>query len=277
VRTRWLLALAVTPLVTLAACGSGDKGQSRSDMIANANGVCDRAERKSEDYARERSSPQGQDQVRAALEADIRIADQAAKELDALDPGAEQKADFERYVAALRGMSAGNREFVQAIGSNDSAGLRDARLHTVEQTGRAKRAAVAYGLDACPYKNVAVQFANAADAQKANRDPLGTWSGNVIQYGPGEHRSRYRTVMTVRDVSVAGGPAGSIDYPSFPCAGDLQFQGSKGNRYSFRERITSNAKKCTTGGRITATVAGERMGWRWVRGGVEVLGTLRRR
>jgi hypothetical protein len=118
-----------------------------------------------------------------------------------------------------------------------------------------------------------IQERGAAEEQ----DPVGTWRGTVLQYGPGESRSRYPATMRITDVSAPGSAAGSIEYPTFPCGGVLRFVRSEANSYLFRERITSNRKRCTTGGNITSTLFGDRMGWRWVRGNVEVIGTLRRR
>jgi hypothetical protein len=273
-RTRALLALALLA-APVAACG-GDDGQSRSEVIEQANAICDRASERAGRYAKDRSPPRGEAQVRAALAADVRIADRAVRELRDLDPGEEKRADFDRLVSGLRGISEGNRAFIRAIDERGDVGA--ANDQTLAAARRAKKAADAYGLDACPYETVSVKFGEAQEEAVAEeQDPLGTWSGTVVQYGPGRSRPGYPAVMQIRDVSAPGAPAGSIEYPTYPCGGDLRLLRSRANRYVFRERITSNRGRCTTGGRITSTVIGDRMSWRWVRGRVEVLGTLRRR
>jgi hypothetical protein len=93
-RTRALLALAALLAASVAACG-GDGGGS-SDVVDQANAICDRAGERAGRYAEDRSPPQGEAQVRAALAADVAIAERALRELAELDPPDDKKADFDR-------------------------------------------------------------------------------------------------------------------------------------------------------------------------------------
>ena len=142
----------------------------------------------------------------------------------------------------------------------------------------------------CPYSTVAVFFARKSDQgggsdsgttdTSASGDIIGDWIGRVTQYGPGNKTYRYNVHMNINQLE-PGAVAGTIRYPSFPCTGSLQLSRQSGDRYVFKERITSGASRCTAGGTIVTTVTGERLSWRWVGkvGGeaVEVLGSLQRR
>lgn len=160
-------------------------------------------------------------------------------------------------------------------------GAKEASAAAVESAGKAKKGADAYGLDDCPYQTVSVQFLQkdkaAAEKVAAAQDPIGSWSGTVTQFGPGSKRAHYRVFMTIRNVNTVGARAGAIDYPAFPCGGNLQLVSRRGNRFTFLEHITSHPNTCPSGGHISSTVNSGTMAWRWVRKDIVVTGTLRRR
>jgi hypothetical protein len=97
----------------------------------------------------------------------------------------------------------------------------------------------------------------------------------VTQYGPGDETSEYPVEMTITAAD-QGADAGTTDYPTIPCSGELQLSRGEGQHFVFRERITSNRKRCSDGGTISVTVSGDSMSWRWVGAEAEVLGTLTR-
>jgi hypothetical protein len=273
------LALLALPL---AACGGGGaKTQSRADVVPKANAICRQAGAQAKSYAADRPGPVGSVQVRAALQKDVDIASAAARQLRALDPAEEQKADFDRFVAGVEGIAAGDRRFIRGIHDNDHAGIAAGSAAAVAAAARAKKGADAYGLDDCPYEPVSVRFSRQAKAAAlrvaAAQDPIGRWTGRVTQFGPGSKRYHYGAIMTVRNVNTVGALAGAISYPSFPCAGELRLTGRRANRFAFLEHITAHATSCPSGGRITSTVSSGRMAWRWVRKDIVVLGTLTRR
>ena len=272
--------MALVSLI-LAGCGGGDKQQSRSDVITAANAICRQAAAQTQSYTTGRSAPDGDVQVRAALQKEVDIADAAVKQLEALDPTEEQKADFVRFVNGVRGIATGDREFITAIANQDKPAVAKGSAAAVDALSKAKKGADAYGLDDCPYPPISARFGNqsraAAERVAAAQDPIGSWSGPVTQYGPGSKRYHYRAIMTVRNVNTVGARAGSIRYPSFPCGGVLQLTRRHANRFVFIEHITSNPKTCPSGGRITSTVRSGTMEWRWVRKTIVVLGNLERR
>lgn len=277
---RALAATALLPLLLLSACGDGgDDTQSRSEVIQKANAICRQATTQAKAYTADRSAPQGQVQVRAALQEDVDIANATVKRLEALKPAEEQKADFERFVSGLQGIAAGDAQFVKAI--DDGSAIKQASDDAVAAAGKSKQGAQAYGLDDCPAQTVSSEFGAkqkaAAVAIAAASDPIGAWTGRVTQFGPGSKTYHYRVLMTIRDVNTIGKKSGLIGYPSFPCAGYIQLTGRSRNRFIFREHIDSNQDKCPSGGRITTIVDSGTMEWRWVRNGLVVNGTLKRR
>ncbi len=278
---RALAGMALLPALFLAGCGGGgDKTQSRSEVIQKANAICRQATADARAYTTGRASPEGAVQVRAALQKDVDIAKATVTKLDALDPAEEQKADFDHYVSGVKAIADGNQRFIQAIGNGDTAGVKAGSDAAVQGAAQAKKGADAYGLDDCPAQTVSALFAqqqkDKAQSIAAAQDPIGSWSGRVTQFGPGSRRAHYRAFMTVRDVNTLGARAGTVNYPAFPCAGDIRLVARRANRFTFLEHITAHPATCPSGGRISTAVNSGTMAWRWVRKDIVVLGTLHR-
>jgi len=262
----------------IGACGGGDddNGQSGGDPVAKANRICRNATSRAGSYARTHPSPKKASEVDVALQADSAIADDLAAKLGSID--ASKGSDLARFVAAERESASLSPQEVAAAAARDPKRLVAAGERLLAVTGRAKTAAEGAGLSDCPSQPVSVFYARSSGGPPSQDtgDARGTWTGGLTQYGPGDTTSRYRVRMTIRALT-SGAPAGTIAYPSLHCGGKLRLSRASGQRYVFRERITTGRKLCFDGGTIIATVAGDGMSWRWVGTTSEVLGRLKRR
>ena len=282
-------ALSLLCLLGLAACGGGDSGDSKSEVVTKANEICSQAEQQSRAYSEDHDQPQSPEQVNAALTEDAKITKQAADKLDAAEPARGRQGELRH----LRGLTAKERRSLRPAGQRLEERRRQAFLDSSDQlldkTDDAKKSADAYGLTDCPYSTVAAFYGGQSNdggggtdtsADTGGEATIGNWIGRVTQYGPGNKTYRYNVHMNINQMQEAA-IAGTIRYPSFPCSGQLQLQRQSGDRSVFRERITSNIKECTAGGTIVTTANGDRLSWRWVgknaAKNVEVLGSLQRR
>ena len=268
----------------LVACGGddgddGDGAGGGGDPVASANSICSDATAEAEAFAESNPAPSGPEEVDAALAEDSRIAEQVAADLGELEtPG----GGFDTFVDAQEEVASIYAEQVAAVEAKDPDAFAETSERLLQTTGIAKTAADGAGLDDCPNLPVSVFYAGGESGPDAGAGPessssaiLGTWAGQVTQYGPGDETSDYPVEMTITSTD-QGAAAGTVEYPTLSCGGELRLSRGSGQGYVFRERITSGRKQCTDGGAISATVSGDSMDWRWVGPGVEVLGTLSR-
>lgn len=55
-----------------------------------------------------------------------------------------------------------------------------------------------------------------------------------------------------------------IDYPSIPCGGKLKLLSKDGEKYTFREKITKNTRRCTDNGKLVVSkVDSNTLDWKW--------------
>lgn len=283
------VALGLLCLLGLTACGGGDSGDSKAEVVTKANEICSQAEQQSRAYTEDHDQPQSPEQVNAALAEDARITKQVADKLDELDPPEDGKENFDTFVASQQKSAALYDQQVNASKTGDDKEFLNSSEQLLDKTDDAKKSAEAYGLTDCPYSTVAAFYGGQSEDGGGGSDTsadtgaeatIGRWIGRVTQYGPGDKTYRYTVHMNVNQMQ-QGAIAGTIRYPSFPCSGQLQLQRQSGDRSVFRERITSNIKECTAGGTIVTTANGDRLSWRWVgkneAKSVEVLGSLQRR
>lgn len=281
-RTACLVTATVSVLL-LAACGSESKDStlSRAEAVKEANAICREATTAITAYVADTAAPSGDAATIAALEQDVNTANTMSKKLDALRLPDEQRADFDRFTQGVRDFAESNGTFITAIKGKDRRGVVVGSDGAVKAGKLAEDAAKAYGLTDCPPPTTATAFANKDKAPAPEEapavDPIGSWSGTVTQVNADGKRYRYEAFMTVTGVSDVGAVSGTVRYPSFPCSGNIIYLRSDGDRFFFRERITAREDKCPSGGRIRATVSGDQMAWRWLRGTIKVAGILKRR
>lgn len=268
-----------------AACGSGSGQLSKADTVKRADAICQRASDQARQYSAGRPIPTSPAEVTAAIEQDVSIARQAEGSLKKLNPVADGRESFDRFVAAQAGIVNANVAQLAATKSLDRNEFQTSSDDLLNATGDSNTAAREYGLGSCPYNPVSAQVGLKVKAQAGAEAPatasesgggvIGQWTGRVTQYGPGHETLRYAVQMKVTG-STVGEVAGTIRYPSLSCGGDLQLSSAQGARFVYRERITYGRKECFDGGTIFATVSGDSMSWRWVARGSEVLGVLSR-
>lgn len=290
-----LLVVAMLCVAGLAACGGGDDGNSKSEVVTKANEICSSAEQQARAYADDRDPPQSPEEVNAALSEDARIAQEASDKLDELEPPDEDKESFDTFVVSEQKSAGLYKTQVEASKSGNNEQFLTSSEELLDKTDDAKKSAEAYGLTDCPYRPVAVFFARESDSGnqdsgttdnsdasgESNSDAtLGQWIGRVTQYGPGNKTYRYNVHMNINQLK-PGAVAGTIRYPDIPCTGQLQLSRQSGDRSVFKERITGGTSRCDVAGTIVTTVSGERLSWRWVGRlngkPVEVLGSLQQR
>ena len=91
----------------------------------------------------------------------------------------------------------------------------------------------------------------------------GTWAGTVESVGG------YEVEMTITRLG-EGKVSGSTDYPDLDCAGELTYQGRRGDTHTFHETIVRGRDTCVDEGRIEATLVGGELDWKYV--GIEDAG-----
>jgi hypothetical protein len=296
-------ALATTALAALllTGCGSGGGGSSgaatkqpappagptQAQIVAAADAICGQADVAAQSFTSGRPAPSTLPQVLLAVTTDRDIADAAVAKLARLTPPAAHRAAFEQFVSGIRGLSAGDAQFLAGLTEINKTVESQGAAAAATAAATAAQGADAYGLIGCPFTTVAEKFRArtqatehrnriAAEKVAAAQDPIGAWSGRVTQYGPGPKRYHYAADMVVRDVNRIGARAGSIAYPAFPCGGYLQLAHRHANRFVFVEHITQHPHACPSGGRITSTVHSGTMHWHWERRNLVVRGTLER-
>jgi hypothetical protein len=103
---------------------------------------------------------------------------------------------------------------------------------------------------------LAAALAGAASPATA-QSLTGRWSGVVAQSGPGEKSGSYVAVLALT------GAAGTIDYPTLECGGDVAFVSKNGSASVYRETIT-HGQGCLPGGAITVQPSGPAsVVWSW--------------
>jgi hypothetical protein len=116
---------------------------------------------------------------------------------------------------------------------------------------------IALGLMLAPTALLAQGLGGSFEGDVTQNDPPGTYTVQMELYGS----------------------MGSINYPSFPCSGELALERTDGSTYWYREHITRGTDRCVDGGLISIrrhTLGGEtNWEWRWVKGDQEVRGVLR--
>ena len=105
---------------------------------------------------------------------------------------------------------------------------------------------------------IVLATALAAAATPASAQTLsGHWSGVVSQTGPDGRSDSYVAVL------VLAGAAGTIDYPTLECGGDVAFVSKSGSASVYRETIT-HGQGCLPGGDITVQPGGPAsVVWSW--------------
>jgi hypothetical protein len=303
---RCALAISTFAALLLTACGGGatrhapqpasatpapasaQAGPTQAQIAAAADAICGQADIAAQNFVVSRSAPSTLTQVLLAVSTDRDIADAAVAKLTRLHPPPVDRVAFEQFVSAIRGLGAGDAQFLAGLTEVDKTVENQGAAAVATAGAAATRGADAYGLRGCPFDTIAQRFLtqtraaqlrkrDAAEKVAAARDPVGTWTGDVTQNGPGNKRYHYGADMIVRDVNRIGARAGSIAYPAFPCSGYLQLAGRHANRFVFVEHITQHPHTCPSGGRITSTIHSGTMHWHWERRGLVVKGTLTRR
>ncbi|MFN8159611.1 MAG: hypothetical protein U0R52_01005 [Solirubrobacterales bacterium] len=288
-------------ILLVSGCGGGG---SRERIAAQANSECARA------YSRlslvNNLTTAQNTRAKAAIDKSL-LAD-----LGRLDPPDDGREDFDRFVAARRRLVRADAAALDALtgppGSGALAAYRRAAAASGSASDDAEVAARDYGLEVCSGDDLGDVQISDAPALSELPDPgspprvsgasivpgsafAGTWSGTVDQYGPGATHDSYPTAMRIASAPAGDGSNGTITYPSFPCGGRVRIvraadsplgspsggAASLATRYVLREYIGSGAGKCTGGGMIIADLQGDQLGWRWRRGGVNVIGVLTRR
>jgi hypothetical protein len=116
---------------------------------------------------------------------------------------------------------------------------------------------ITLGLVLAPTVLLAQGLGGSFEGEVTQNDPPGTYTVQMELYGS----------------------AGSINYPSFPCSGELTFERTDGTTYWYRERITRRPDLCVNGGLISirrhALGGDTNWEWRWVLGDQVVRGVLR--
>ena len=98
----------------------------------------------------------------------------------------------------------------------------------------------------------------------------GHWSGVVNQSGAGQKPQSYVATLTLN------GDAGSMDYPTLECGGDIVLVSRSAAGLVFRETL-SRGQGCLGGGTITVQPSAASVLWRWDdAAGVTVSGRLYR-
>lgn len=85
----------------------------------------------------------------------------------------------------------------------------------------------------------------------------GTWSGRATQ----SDGQRYGVVIEF----IPGSPDPAINYPELSCGGRLRFQGRQAESYTYIERITTGAFRCTDGGTVFLTPRGGTIEFYWTK------------
>ncbi|MEI2701150.1 MAG: hypothetical protein V9E83_01975 [Baekduia sp.] len=274
-----IVPAVVIALLGAAGCGSGDDGGplTRAEATAQANAICRAATAKINAYVEGTQAPSAPEETQAALRQDVLVARAASTALSELAVPADGRADFERFATGVSDFADANQTFVSAIDAKDRRGVQAGSRDAVAAGKEAEKGAKAYGLADCPPPTTATAFADKDAASAPSVDPVGRWTGEVLQTNADGKQYRYSATMTVAFVGERGVVSGTVRYPSFPCGGDIVYLRTDVDRFYFRERITSNESKCPSGGRIRATVRGDEMAWRWTRGTIAVAGILKRR
>jgi hypothetical protein len=115
----------------------------------------------------------------------------------------------------------------------------------------------------------ALSLATAAGAAPT-QSLTGHWSGVVGQSGPGVKPLQFVATLTLN------GDAGTMDYPTLECGGDVAFVSRSSAGYVYRETI-SRGQGCLSDGVITVQPSAASVYWRWDGGaGVTVSGRLYR-
>ncbi len=99
---------------------------------------------------------------------------------------------------------------------------------------------------------LALTLSNLASAE-SNID--GIWGGFGVQ-------SNNNSAWTIK-MNFSKGTY-SINYPSIPCGGELKLLSKDGDKYTFREKITKNIRKCTDHGKLVVSMIDHyTLDWKW--------------
>jgi hypothetical protein len=269
VQRRVLYLVVVTTVAIAAGCGGDEDDQG--DVLADAGSICREGTSEAEEFAQSNALPTAPDEVNGALEAEQQIARRVASRLERLE-APDEGGDFEDFVSTQRRSASLYGDQIAASEAGDPAAFGAASERLLAEFESAKRSATAAGIADCPYTPISVVYAEGGpDGQAAAVG--GTWTGPVTQYGPGSRTSRYPVEIAITD-DTPGAVAGTIAYPTLPCAGELRLSRASAPRYVFRERIVSGRGRCFDGGTVSVAVSGSEMTWRWVGSGAEALGRL---
>jgi len=116
----------------------------------------------------------------------------------------------------------------------------------------------------------ALALAGAAHAAPDQGGLTGHWSGVVAQSGPGQKPQQFVATLTL------DGDAGTMDYPTLECGGDVALVSRSAAGLVYRETI-SRGRGCLSGGTITVQPGKTSIVWRWDgAAGVTVSGRLYR-
>lgn len=112
----------------------------------------------------------------------------------------------------------------------------------------------------------------AGSPPEAPLSPVGEWVGEGAQWDDGDrtHAPDSQWPIRVRVLETASGElAATVEYPSFPCSGTLQYVGpstevdARPGDAIFRERITLGDDVCVTGGTVLLRYEGDRLIYAW--------------
>ena len=255
----------MTASVALAslACG-GDDQLSRAEVVAEASAACEQATGEAQSYAERNQPPADQTEVAAALDVEARIGEGAVRVLRELRPDEDAEAGFDEFLDAQAEAVEGTADAQAAAAAGDVERLDEANAAVLAATTQAKRAADEYGLEGCPASPVSVFYAGSGPtAEDGGAVASGTWSGEVTEVAASGESNTYTVTMTIAPDPQPGEIAGTIEYPTIPCDGEIRLSQQAGNVYTFDEQILRGVSTCGRGGVITASIDGDTMDWRW--------------
>jgi hypothetical protein len=104
-------------IVPLAACGGG---LSKSELVAKGDAICKRVNA----AVAKQPEPKTAADLQKLAEKTVKLSDPAIKDMEALQPPDELKADFDKFVASLKQQRDLTRQIGDAAGNGDTAKIQ---------------------------------------------------------------------------------------------------------------------------------------------------------
>ena len=265
--------VALLALVLATGCGGGgdDSGPSKADIVRDTDEICVEAIDEAREYTRTKPAPKDAESVGRSVDETVRIAEAAVDRFEALKPPSDGQADFDEFLDGQTAGLAANKELARQARSGTPAEFAQTGSGLVEIAGNIKRAGEAYGLEEpnkcarllMPFNVPAADEPTATAPGTRNTTGItGAWKGEGTETGPSGTRRRYPVEITITSLD-PGSPAGTINYPSFPCSGTLRLDEKRGDAYVLDELIESGKRRCELNGRVELRRDGEQLSYRW--------------